>query len=424
MKRSFPRTILLTGLRCGAMALAVASMTNAMPAAAASASGAIHARILPLDAHLDIAPDFDSAATPATADGQGQFDLVKIRRGGLKAGAIAVFVAQEAETPAYLAAARQAAEAKHIAITGLARRYPRDFAQAFTPADVRRIAATGKFAIIESVVNGGAFIDTIDDLDTWAAKGVRIFGFVHAGHNRLADSSRPALVRAEKPSRNGGLSPLGKQAVARLNDLGVLIDVSQLSDTAFADVLSLSRAPVIASHSDLRALVDNGRNLSDAQLDILAAKGGVIAINAFNAYLRPRDPAFTAKLEALKAEYGLTSDNSASLPIDKAKEYDRRYHELRATEPKANVADLVNAIDYAVKRIGVDHVALSSDFNHGGGIVGWADEGEAGNVTAELVKHGYSEADIAKLWSGNILRIWAQAQKLGTRAPGENHSRR
>jgi len=413
MKRHFSYNAHMTRLRSGAALLAAGLLLGAIPVyvGQAHAGPAPVAGIVPLDAHLDIAADFDSAANPAASDGQGQFDLVKIKRGGLKAGAIAVFVAQEAETPAYLASARQAAQAKHLVITGLARRYPADFEQALTPADVGRITAAGKFAIVESVVNGGAFVDSLDDLNAWAARGVRIFGFVHAGHNRLADSSRPALVRAEGPSHNGGLSPLGKQAVGRLNDLGVLIDVSQLSDAAFADVLSLSRAPVIASHSDLRALVDNSRNLSDAQLDALRANGGVIAINAFSAYLRPRDPAFTAKLDALKAEYGLTSDNSASLPLDKAKEYDVRYHELRATEPKASVVDLVNAVDYAVKRIGVDHVALSSDFNHGGGITGWADEGETANVTAELVKRGYSEADIAKLWSGNVLRIWGDAQK-------------
>jgi microsomal dipeptidase-like Zn-dependent dipeptidase len=188
--------------------------------------------------------------------------------------------------------------------------------------------------------------------------------------------------------------------------------VSQLSDAAFAEVLSLSKAPVIASHSDLRALVDNGRNLTDAQLDALKKNGGVIAINAFSAYLRPRDPAFTAKLEALKAEFGLAGDNSAVLPLDKAKDYDRRYHELRATEPKASVADLVNAVDYAVKRIGIDHVAPSSDFNHGGGITGWADEGEAGNVTVELLKHGYTKEQIARLWSGNLLSVWGEAQAL------------
>ncbi|KXU30494.1 hypothetical protein A0J57_18830 [Sphingobium sp. 22B] len=397
--------------------MALAILLGASPLAsdrllAAEDAQAIHAAVLPFDAHVDIVPDFDTPASPASSDGKGQFDLVKIRRGGLKGAAVAVFVPQEGETPAYLARAKAAAAERHGVIEGFAKHYPAQVELAFTPADVRRIAASGKFALVESIVNGGAFVDRVEDVDAWAKQGVRIFGLVHAGHNRLADSSRPALVRAEGPSRNGGLSPLGRDVVARLNKLGILIDVSQLSDAAFDQLLSLSRAPVIASHSDLRALVDNGRNLTDAQLDALKKNGGVVAINAFSAYLRPRDPAFTAKLEALKAEYELQGENSAVLPLDKAREYDRRYHELRATEPLASVADLVKAVDHAVQRIGIDHVALSSDFNHGGGIVGWSDEGEAGNVTAELVKHGYTKDQIAKLWSGNLLRVWGEAQAL------------
>lgn len=368
------------------------------------------AAIITLDAHVDITEDFESASNPASQDGAGQFDLPKILRGGLNSAAVAVFVGQDAETPAYLAKARGAADAKHEAIARFARQHPAQVERAFTPADVTRITGSGKFALIESIVNGGAFVASLDDIDGWAKRGVRIFGFVHAGHNRLADSSRPALVRGEGPARNGGLSPLGKDAVARLNKLGVLIDVSQLSDAAFDDVLKLSKTPVLASHSDVRAIVDNSRNLTDAQLDALKANGGVIAINAFSAYLRPRDPAFTAKLEALKAEFGLSGESGANLPPERAKDYDRRYHELRATEPKASVADLVKAVDHVVKRIGIDHVALSSDFNHGGGIVGWENEGEASNVTAELKRHGYSEADIAKIWSGNVLRIWEQAR--------------
>lgn len=399
--------------RGGALMLAALALF-ATPAMAAPDPAAIHRHVLPLDPHLDIGVDFDGAATPASLDGPTQFDLPKARRGGLKAAGLAIFAPQEAETDATLAEARAIAEARHRIITGLATHYPDQVALARSPADVRRIAASGRLAIIETIVNGGAFVATLDDLDAWAARGVGIFGFVHAGHNRLADSSRPALVRGETAAgRWGGLSPLGRQAVDRLNRLGVLIDVSQLSDAAFDAVLKLSKAPVIATHSDIRARVDNSRNLTDAELDALKANGGVIAINAFSAYLRPRDPAFAARLEALKQEYGVSDAGTSTLSAAKAKEYDVRYHQLRATEPKATVADLVDAIDYAVKRIGIDHVAISSDFNHGGGIVGWADEGEAGTVTAELVRHGYGEADIAKLWSGNVLRVWDAARATG-----------
>lgn len=382
---------------------------------AATDAKALHARILPLDAHLDIDPDFDSPASPANVDGKTQFDLPKARAGGVKAVTLAVFAGQEEETPATLAAARAIAETKHRIISGLSAHYPGQVEQAFTPADVRRITASGKLAVIESIVNGGAFVDNLDDLDHWAAQGVRLFGFVHAGHNRLADSSRPSKARGEGLSRNGGLSPLGKQAVERLNALGVLIDVSQLSDPAFADVLRLTKAPVIASHSDIRTLVGATRNLTDAQLDAIKANGGVVGINAFSTYLRPADPAFTQQVDALKAEFGLTAEGSPSLSAERQKDYDQRFHALAIAQPKATVADLVNAVNYAVKRIGIDHVGLSSDFNHGGGVTGWNSEAEAANVTAELVRRGYSDADIAKLWSGNVLRIWGEAQARATR---------
>jgi microsomal dipeptidase-like Zn-dependent dipeptidase len=182
-----------------------------------------------------------------------------------------------------------------------------------------------------------------------------------------------------------------------------------LSDAAFNDVLHLTRAPVIATHSDIRALVDNGRNLTDAQLDAIKANGGVVAINAFSAYLRPQDPAVAAKVESLQRRYNIVGGKGVRLTPEQLTSYNTAFHDLLGEQAKATVPDLVGAIDYAVKRIGIDHVAISSDFNHGGGVIGWSNEGEAGNVTAELVRRGYSEADIAKLWSGNVLRVWATA---------------
>lgn len=230
-----------------------------------------------------------------------------------------------------------------------------------------------------------------------------------AGHNQFADSSRPALQLGDGASRHGGLSPLGRAAVTRLNDLGVLIDMSQLSRAAFDQVLAASRAPLIASHSDVRALVDNGRNLSDAQLDALAASGGVIGINAFSAYLKPRSAQTLAVVEAVRRRYGLPTADGKPLPPAQKAAFDRDYHEIVGREPKATLADLLDALDHAVKRIGVDHVALSTDFNHGGGVVGWMDASESAAVTAGLRQRGYSPGDIDRLWGGNVLRVWQAA---------------
>lgn len=366
------------------------------------------AQSLAIDPHVDLPKSAAAPGWSGKTDPTSQFDLDRARAGGLAAAAIALFVPQGTRDASTLAKAQAELRARDAAIHAIVERNPALAVLARSPADVRHAAASGKFAVIESFLNAWPLGNDLDQFDYWYGRGVRILGFVHAGNNQFADSSRPALQFGDSPNENGGLSPLGKAAVRRLNDLGVLIDVSQLSDAAFDQVLALSRAPVIASHSDVRGLVDNSRNLSDGQLDALKAKGGVIAINAFSAYLRARSPETLAAVAALQREYGLKPGGAALSPGRQA-EYDQRYHDIVGKEPRASVADLVNAVDYAVKRAGIDHVALSSDFNHGGGVEGWADVGEGGNVTAELKRRGYSAGDIDKLWSGNVLRVWQAA---------------
>lgn len=376
--------------------------------AAMLATTPLAAQTIVFDPHVDLPK---SAITPGwngLSDPSSQFDLERARKGGLTTAAIALFVPQGARDPATLAAAQTAFATRDAAIHAIADRNPTYAEFARSPADVRRIVAAGKVAVVESLLNAWPLGDDLGAFDRWHARGVSIVGFVHAGHNQFADSSRPALQLGDHPAEHGGLSALGRQAVKRLNDLGVLIDVSQLSDAAFDQVLALSHAPVIATHSDVRALVDNTRNLSDTQLDVLKAKGGVIGINAFSAYLRARSPVTLKAVADLQAEYGLTPTGKALSPERQA-DYDRRYHDIVGKEPVAAVSNLIDAVDYAVKRIGIDHVALSSDFNHGGGVAGWADVGETANVTTELKRRGYTQGQIDKLWGGNVLRVWQAA---------------
>ncbi|MES2056500.1 MAG: dipeptidase [Pseudomonadota bacterium] len=367
------------------------------------------AQTIVFDPHLDLPKSAAEAGWTGLADPISQFDLERARKGGLTTAAIALFVPQGARNPAALVTAQRDAVARDAAIHAIADGNATRAAFARSPADVRRIVAGGKFAVVESLLNAWPLGEDLDAFDRWHARGVSIVGFVHAGHNQFADSSRPVLQLGDRVTEHNGLSPLGRAAVKRLNDLGVLIDVSQLSDAAFDQVLALSRAPVIASHSDVRTLADSPRNLTDAQLDALKAKGGVIAINAFSAYLRARSPETAKAVVALQGEYGLSPTDAKILSPEKQVEYDHRYHEIVGKEPKASVEELINAVDYAVKRIGIDHVALSSDFNHGGGVTGWSDVGETGNVTAALTRHGYTPAQIAKLWGGNVLRVWQAA---------------
>ena len=330
----------------------------------------LHKRVIAFDTHVDLPFDYAGAA----ADGKTQFDLPKAARGQLKGAALAVFVPQGPRTPEGYAKARADAEKKYSLIRAVAEENPDHAALAYSPEDVRRIAAQGKFAVVVSLLNAYPLGTNLSQIDEWYKRGVRIFGFNHAGHNDWSDSSRPSKPLGNGPAEHGGLSSLGKQGVARLNELGILIDVSQLSTPAFKQVLSLTKAPVIASHSGIKAVVDSPRNLSDEELDLLRRNSGVVSVVAFSNYLRP-PPA-----------------------------------QPEGAAP-ATVAQLVDAITYAVKRIGIDHVGIASDFNHGGGIAGWQNEGEAQNVTAELLRRGYSERDIAKLWGGNFLRVWGEVQK-------------
>jgi microsomal dipeptidase-like Zn-dependent dipeptidase len=329
-------------------------------------------KVTAIDCHLDLPLDYTGAAE----EGKTQFDLPKAARGGLKAASLAVFVDMTARTPEGYATAAQQAEKKYELIRAVAGQNPDRAAIAYTPEDVRRITRQGKFAVIISLLNAYPLGTDLSQLDRWHERGVRILGFTQGGNNAWADSSRPKEQLGDKVGENGGLSELGKQGVAKLNQLGVLIDISQLSTAAVKQVLSLSKAPVIASHSAIRALADSPRNLTDEELELLRKNGGVLGVVAYNNYLRkaPQMPAGQKAPPATMAQYG-------------------------------------DAIDYAVKKLGVDHVALSTDFNHGGGIAGWQDESEATNVTAELLRRGYSERDIAKLWGDNILRVWGEAQK-------------
>jgi membrane dipeptidase len=341
----------------------------------------IHDRIITFDSHLDLPFDYPGAGK----NGKTQFDLPKALRGGLKGASFAVFVPQGPRTPEGYQKAAADADKKYQLIKNIAEQFPDRAAIALSPDDVRHISASGKFAVVISILNAYPLGSDLNQLDEWYKRGVRVLGYTHAGNNDWADSSRPSKALGDKPDEHGGLSELGKQGVARLNKLGMLIDVSQLTTPALKQVLSLTKAPVVATHSGLKSIVDSPRNLSDEELELIRQNGGVVQIVAFGNYLR-------------KAPEGAA--------------------EHAPVEP-ATVAQLVDSISYAVKKIGIDHVGISSDFNHGGGVTGWQNESEAQNVTVELLRRGYSERQIAKLWGGNFLRVWGQAQR-SARSGGSN----
>jgi membrane dipeptidase len=390
----------------------------------------IHSRIVAFDSHVDIPLNYGEPGV------ETQVDLPKAEHCLVKGASIAVFVPQGARNDEAYSQARSDADKKYQLIRSIAEKNPGRAALAYSPADVRRIAAEGNFAIVLSLLNAYPLVrprvpktprnelgerdlpalqSDLDQINEWYNRGVRILGFVHAGHNDWADSSRPNAGLGNAAEEHCGLSELGKKAVRRLNELGVLIDVSQLSTHALEQVLSLTRAPVAATHSAVQALVDTPRNLSDQELQLIKKNGGVVQIVAFSNYLRPLPAQYTEQIARLQAEFGFAGGKpGVALPQAKRDEYSERYHKIVSAAPQATLAQFVDAIAYAVKKIGVEHVGISSDFNHGGGVIGWQNEGESVNVTVELLRRGYGETEIAKLWGGNFLRVWQAAQDAAT----------
>ncbi|NJJ57036.1 pyoverdine-tailoring dipeptidase-like protein PvdM [Pseudomonas sp. B14(2022)] len=389
-------------------------------------------RLLSFDSHITVPMDFGTAGNEVDKDGSGQFDLAKAARGRLSGAALTIFGwpeiwngpnAPHRPTDGFVEEARHEQEVRYKIISGMVRDFPNQVGIAYTPDDFRRLHGEGKFAIFISMLNAYPLGNDLNQLDLWAARGMRMFGFSYVGNNAWSDSSRPLPFFNDSVDALDGLSDIGKQAVQRLNDLGVIIDVSQMSTKALEQVAQLSRTPMVASHSAPRAAVDIPRNLSDKELQLIKRSGGVVQIVGFSAYLRPLSQPTQDKLNTLRARFDLPPLPNlavalmpgdaiiAAWPEHRFGEYASALYAILDEEPKATLKDLGDAIDYTVRKIGIDHVGIASDFNDGGGLDGWNNVGEIRNVTAELIQRGYSEADIAKLWGGNFLRVWDQVQK-------------
>ncbi len=328
---------------------------------------AIHERVITLDTHDDINTENFTAEQNYTMDLPTQVTLPKMEAGGLDVAWFIVYTGQGDLTDEGYATAYENAVDKFDAIHRLAGEIAPDRIElAFSSADVRRIAATGKRVAMIGVENAYPAGLDLARFEEFHARGARYASLAHNGHSQFADSH---TGEAEDDWLHGGLSDLGRQAVAELNRLGIVIDISHPSKAAMMEMVELSRAPVVASHSSARALTDHSRNLDDEQLHAVAENGGVVQTVALGAYVR--------------------GDG----------------------EP-ASVADLADHIDYMVNLIGLEHVGISSDFDGGGGVEGWQDASETFNVTLELVRRGYSEEEIAQIWSGNLLRVLDRVQEV------------
>lgn len=372
---------------------------------AAQKAAVIDRHILLLDGHVDVEVTDDARKHYYGSDGLPQAELAKLLKGGI--GAVVLEVAATAGPPTAegIDAARRIDEQKLAFILKLISNNPAQMALARSADDIERIHHAGKIAILLGFQNAYALGHDLDGINAFVTRGIRVFNIVHAGNTDWADSSRPL---GEPAVLNHGLSALGKAAIGRLNDLGVLIDVSQLTPEGVEQAVGLSRVPVIATHSAARALVDVTRNLKDDEMKLIAGQGGVIGITAFSDYLHNPSPTYLTKIHALRQQYGLVpdfnqlTDNAMGLKPDQLGAYMDQAIGMREL---ATLRDYLDHIDHAVRIAGIDHVSIGSDFDHGAGVIGFNNEAEAPNVTAGLVRRGYSERDIAKIWSGNFLRV-------------------
>jgi microsomal dipeptidase-like Zn-dependent dipeptidase len=310
--------------------------------------------------------------------------------------------------------------------------HPEEIGLATSADDVERLVAEGKLVAAIGVENGYPMGEDLSLIARFKELGAGYMGITHNGHNQLGDSQTPGWYESDDdPERalHGGLSELGRQAVAEMNRQGIMVDVSHAGRQTMLDALEVSQAPVIASHSSAWALREHGRNLDDEQLLALKENGGVIQTVAFASYVKDlgaRNDAIGALREELglgggrggrgggRGEQEMTAEERTAREAAQA-EFDRRMADIDARYPDTTVADFVDHIDYMMELIGIDHVAISSDFDGGGGVEGWDDASETFNVTLELVRRGYTEEEIAKIWGGNTLRVWREVEQIGER---------
>ena len=379
---------------------------------------AVHEKVIALDTHVDIPLDYATAAMDPGGFTKAQVDLPKMRAGGLDAAFFIVFTPQDKLDDAGYAEARNIAQKRLSAIHRMVNAYPDEIAFAPRARDVANILKSRRKAALIGVENAYPLGPTPvqADINRLYKDGVRYVGITHFGHNQFGDSSNPDEEAGDAPERWGGLSPAGRDLVGMLNRAGVMVDVSHAGRKTMLQAIEVSKAPIIASHSGVKAIADSPRNLDDEQLRAIAVNGGVAQMVALDAYVRIFTPEQIAFRDRLRKEMGLETAaqrRAASAETDEA--YEKRLQAIFDITPRASIADFVDHIDHAVKVAGVDHVGIASDFDGGGGIVGWEDASQTLNVTRELVRRGYSDEAIAKIWGGNLLRVLGAVEETAER---------
>ncbi len=374
----------------------------------------IHDRVLTVDTHSDTPSrllrrgwDIGERHVPGQR-GSGKIDLPRMVEGGLDAEFFAVYVSQGQRTAEGYARARERADELLNAIHKMAEDYPQLVELATSPEDAYRLEKEGKRAAFIGMENGYPIGKDLSLVKKYYDRGIRYITLCHSSDNDICDSSTDRSDPEDK-----GLTDFGQEVVAECNRLGIMVDVSHASHRSFFDVLSASKAPVIASHSSVRAICDHKRNLSDEMLKALASNNGVIQICLVSSFIKKTkpNPEREKALAELREKYGPRSEVEDETLREKMEDEYMDIYEKFPSE-KATVQELVDHIDYVVNLIGVDHVGIGTDFDGGGGVEGCDDVSELPNITIELLRRGYSEEDIAKIWGANIMRVFKKVVEV------------
>ena len=382
----------------------------------------IHENIITIDTHADININNFTEDRNYTMDLGNQVTLPKMEAGGLDVAWFIVYTGQEELTEEAFKNAYENAMSKFDAIHKLVEDFaPEQIGLATNSQEVRKLVAEGKKVAMIGVENGYSIGLDVENVEKFYNLGARYMSLSHQGHSQLSDSN---TGEENDEWLHNGLSDLGKEVIAEMNRLGMMIDVSHPSKEAIKQMFELSKAPLIASHSSARELCNHSRNLDDELLMLFKKHGGVVQTVAFSAYVNTeKDKAFSEASEKVYEEKAaemdfeiLPRDTVRALSNTERNAYYADYQKVRnAASPDieslkeeiepVGVSDFVDHIDYMVDLIGIEHVGISSDFDGGGGIDGWEDASETLNITKELVKRGYTEEEIAKLWGENLLRV-------------------
>ena len=369
----------------------------------------IHDQFLTVDSHTDtplelMTPGFNISLRHDYLETGTRVDFPRMKEGGMDAMFFAVFLGQGKRDSANTAKATRRAEMIFDSIHANLKRYP-DLAQlALSPEDAYSIKKSGKRAVFIGIENGYPIGNDLSLIKHFYERGARYITLCHTRNNDICDSSNDSLVF-------GGLSEFGEKVVAEMNRVGMMIDVSHISDSSFYDVIALSKAPVIASHSCARALCDNKRNLNDSMLVKLAENGGVIQMCILSAYVKKFPP--NAQRDSAEAAMRIKYRNFLDLSDEERLAASNEWHENERKFPEdlAKVSDAVDHIDHIVKIAGINHVGIGTDFDGGGELEDCHDVSQMKNITIELLRRGYSDEDIRKIWGENLMRVMREVEK-------------